>query len=280
MQARTIIAVTAALAMVTLASTEVWAQGGSYGGGVIAPGSPPIVLSGQSGGPRNANSMGSSCRGNIAFAPDHVFNVVAPMQVTFTVLNQGGDTTMIVMGPSGVFCDDDSAGSLRPQVSQMLMPGQYQVFIGTYGGGGMHPYTLRAMGSGGGPPPPQPVVQGGGGRYGGAVIGGGQMYANLSGASGGPISARTYGGACRGWVAGIPDHVITVTTPSSVTFDVTASGDTTLVITGPTGVLCNDDGGNGSNPRISGFFAPGRYEVRVGSYSQGRNFPYSMSIHP
>ncbi len=278
MKARTIIAVSAALAMVTLASTEVWAQGGSYGGGVIAPGSPPIVLSGTSGGPRSASGMGSRCRGNIAMTPDHIFNVLAPMTVRFEVLNQGGDTTMVVMGPSGVFCDDDSGGSLRPRIIQQLMPGQYQVYIGTYGGRGMHPYTIRVTGSGGAPAPqPSP---GGNGRYGGAVLGHGQMYANLSGVSGGPISARTYGSQCRGWVAGMPDHVITITSPMVLTFDVSSGGDTTLVITGPAGVLCNDDGGSGTNPRITRPLSPGRYEIRVGSYSNGRNYPYSLSIHP
>lgn len=279
MHIRKIIAVSAALAMVTLAATEVWAQGGTYGGGVISPGGPPAILSGQSGGPRNASSMGSSCRGSIAMAPDHMFNVVAPMHVTIEVLNQGGDTTLVVMGPSGVFCDDDSAGSLRPRVSQMMMPGIYQVFVGTYGSGGMHAYTLRAMGSGGAPQP-QPVVSGGGGRFGGAVLGGGQVFANLSGQSGGAISARSYGNQCRGWVDGIPDHVITVTSPVNVTFDVNGSGDTTLVITGPAGILCDDDGGNGFNPRITRFLMPGMYEIRVGSYSQGRIIPYTMSIHP
>lgn len=286
MQVRTVMVLSTVLAIVALAAPEARAQGGSYGGGMIGPGSPPITLSGTSGGPRNASAMGSNCRGNIAMVPDHVFTVTAPMTVRFEVLNASGDTTLVVMGPSGVFCDDDSGNGLNPRVMQHMMPGQYQVFVGTYGGRSMFPYTIQVAGQGGfvapmPTPMPTPVPHGGGGgRYGGAMIGPGQPFANLSGTSGGPITSRTYGGHCRGWVDGMPDHVITVTSPMMVTFDVSASGDTTLVITGPAGVLCDDDSGNGSNPRITRPLAPGRYEIRVGSYSSGRNYPYTLSIHP
>lgn len=283
MGARKIIVTLSLLAMVAAVSTEAQAQGGTYGGGVIAPGSPMLTLSGRSGGHRPANSMGGSCRGNIAAAPDHVVNITAPMNVRFEVLNAGGDTTMVLVGPSGVFCDDDGGNGFNPRIIRQLMPGVYQIFIGTYSGNNFYPYTMQIMGQGGMPMPvPTPVMPGvnPGGRYGGAVLGPGRMFASLSGRSGGPIQARTYGGHCRGWTAGMPDHVLTITSPMVLTFDVAAHGDTTLVITGPTGVLCDDDSGNGNNPRVTRPLSPGRYEVRVGSYSSGNFYPYTLSIHP
>jgi hypothetical protein len=281
MQPRKVVFLGMLLTLVFFEAAEARAQGGSFGGGVIGPGSPPMALAGTSGGPRSASMMGSNCRGNIAMVPDHVFTVTSPMMVRFEVISQAGDTTLVVVGPSGVFCDDDSAGSLRPRVMQQLMPGQYQVFVGTYGGSGMYPYTIQVSGQGGyGAPVPVPVPMGGGGRFGSAVIGPGQMYANMSGVSGGPISSSTYGGHCRGWVAGMADHILTVTSPMVITFDVSAPGDTTLVITGPTGVLCDDDSGGSANPRITRPLSPGRYEIRVGSYSSGNTYPYTLSIHP
>jgi len=226
--------------------------------------------------------MGGSCRGNIAMVPDHVINVTSPMAVRFEVVNASGDTTMVLVGPSGVICDDDGGNGFNPRIVRQLMPGVYQVFIGTYSGNNFYPYTIQVAG-----PTvrvaPTPVIPGAGtpgGRYGGAVLGPGRMFASLSGRSGGRIAARTYGGHCRGHVDGMPDHVLTVTSPMVLTFDVAASGDTTLIITGPTGVLCDDDSGSGMNPRITRPLSPGRYEVRVGSYSSGNFYPYTLSIHP
>ena len=278
MQKRLLLA--AVLAAAASASGQAWAQGGTFGGAVIGPGTPPVTLNGTSGGPRAASSFGSSCRGQIAMAPDHIFNVTMPMQVRFEVLNAGGDTTMVVTGPAGVLCDDDSGNGLNPMIDRHLPPGQYQVFIGTYGSSGrMLPYTIQVSGRGGMVAPPPPSHHGGG-RYGGAVLAPHSPVESLAGVSGGPRSARSMGPQCRGHIAATPDHIITVTSPMMLTFDVTAPGDTTLVITGPTGVLCDDDGGPGFNPRISAPLQPGSYQIFVGSYSRRQNYHYTMSIRP
>lgn len=263
---------------VALLSTEAQAQGGTYGGGVIAPGSPPVTLAGTSGGPRQARSMGSSCRGTIAVRPDHVFNVVTPMQVRFEVLNSSGDTTMVVVGPSGVFCDDDSGNGFNPRVIRHLMPGQYQVYVGTYSGRNMYPYTIQVSGMGAPAPTPAPMPVGA--IFGTAVLGIGNMMASLSGTSGGPMPANSYGSSCRGYINQMPSHVLTVTAPMVLTFDVSGSGDTTLVVSGPGGTHCNDDGGSGFNPRITRPLTPGTYRIFVGSYSRGSVHPYTLSIHP
>lgn len=282
MQCRPVLTVCMVLGL-ALATSDAWGQGGRYGGGVVAPGSPAVTLTGTSGGPRQANSMGSHCRGSIAATPDHVFSVTTPMPVRFEVLNARGDTTLVVVGPSGVLCDDDGGNGFNPRIIQNVMPGQYQVYVGSYSSGSLHQYTLQVAGQGG---PAMPVAYATaaqpttGGRYGGAVLAPGSMFANLAGQSGGALSANSMGPGCRGYIANIPDHVITVSSPMVVTFDINASGDTTLVVAGPSGVLCDDDGGNGFNPRLTGSLQPGVYQIYVGSYSSGRVYPYSMSIHP
>ncbi len=281
MQIRSVLAVCAALIVATVAS-EARSQGGSYGGGIIAPGSPPLTLAGRSGGGRQARSMGSSCRGTIAVRPDHVIRVTSPMQVRFEVLNAGGDTTFVIVGPSGVMCDDDSGNGVNPRIIRQLMPGVYRVFVGTYGGRNFFPYTIQVQGMGMPMPQPmpQPMPMPGGARFGGAVVGPGNMTAVLSGTSGGPIPARNYGSSCRGHITAMPSHTINVLSPMMLTFDVTASGDTTLTIIGPAGTLCDDDGGAGSNPRIMRPLNPGTYQVYVGSYSRGRTYPYTLHVHP
>jgi len=260
-------------------SSSAQAQGGTYGGAVLAPGVPPVTLTGTSGGPRQASSVRSYCRGSIAHAPDHVFTVVTPMTVRFEVIQAPGDTTLVIMGPTGVHCDDDGGSGFNPRVVQSLAPGQYQVYVGSYGRSALHPYTLQAVAQGGMPIAPPAAM--GGGRYGGAMLSPASMFAKLTGTSRGPMQASTTRGShCRGYVAAVPDHVLTVTSPMVVTFDVSANGDTTLILVGPTGVQCNDDGGNGSNPRLTQALQPGMYQVFVGSYSSGNFFPYNLSIHP
>jgi hypothetical protein len=273
-----IIAACAAL-VVTSISTDGWSQGGTYGGGVIAPGSPPMTLSGTSGGPRQARSMGSQCRGTIAARPDHVFRVSSPMTVHFEVLNASGDTTMVIVGPSGTFCDDDSGNGFNPRIIQHLMPGRYRVFIGSYSAGNLYPYTLRVQGQGV-PMPPPPTHHQGGALFGNAVLGPGQMTAVLSGTSGGPVPARNHGPTCRGHITAVPGHLVTVHSPMVLNFNVQAPGDTTLVVVGPGGTFCDDDGGNGFNPRVTRPLQPGTYQVFVGTYSSGRVYPYTLSITP
>lgn len=278
MQTRLVLMICTMMVATTI-STEAWSQGGTYGGGIIAPGSPPLTLAGTSGGPRQARSMGSSCRGTIAVRPDHVFTVTTPMTVRFEVVNAGGDTTMVVVGPSGIICDDDSGSGVNPRVMQHLMPGQYQVYVGTYSGRNMYPYTLQVQGQGGHQPMPTPHVPSGA-RFGAAVLGPGSMNATLNGTSGGPVSARSRGSRCRGHINPMPSHIVRVLSPMVATFDVNGPGDTTLVVVGRTGTHCNDDGGNGFNPRLTIPLQPGVYQVFVGSYSRGQSYPYTLRLHP
>mgnify|MGYP003574492047 CR=1 FL=1 len=103
----------------------------------------------------------------------------------------------------------------------------------------------------------------------------------LSGTSGGGMSASTMGGSCRGWITPNPDHQMFLNTPFNwLRVFVRASGDTTLVIRGPMPSMatrCNDDR-FGTNPAIEGAWAPGQYNVWVGSYGSGQNHPYQIGF--
>ena len=91
--------------------------------------------------------------------------------------------------------------------------------------------------------------------------------------AGGPNPAQNTSPSCRGWVANQPDFFIIYDSANAwdLVFNVLSDSDTTLLIHSPGGRwYCDDDGGEGSNPRLA--FenpAPGRYSIWVGTYSQG-----------
>jgi hypothetical protein len=92
----------------------------------------------------------------------------------------------------------------------------------------------------------------------------------------GKVNTET--GMCIGFVDTSPDHQVTL----SAAFDflqlkVSSTGDTVLLIKGPGGVWCNDDGTD-RNPDISGAWLPGTYEVWIGSYEAKASFPYLLEI--
>ncbi|MBI2895445.1 MAG: hypothetical protein HYY06_17955 [Deltaproteobacteria bacterium] len=99
------------------------------------------------------------------------------------------------------------------------------------------------------------------------------------GQSGGPSEASALGAGCRGWIKGRPDHVVRLETSfAALRMDVTAPGDTTLVVQTPSGQwLCSDDV-VGNNPRVEGALGAGSYRIWVGSYRPGQSFAYELSL--
>ncbi|MDB9523974.1 hypothetical protein PN480_18785, partial [Dolichospermum circinale CS-1225] len=55
------------------------------------------------------------------------------------------DTTMIIKGPGGTWCNDDFDGN-NPGVVGEWLPGTYQIWIGSYKENDSLPYTLKIMG--------------------------------------------------------------------------------------------------------------------------------------
>ncbi len=85
---------------------------------------------------------------------------------------------------------------------------------------------------------------------------------------------------CPGYWAQQPQHIITL--PGGMPYfrvDVVSNADTTLAIVSPDGqVWCNDDGGEGRNPRLEGQFPAGTYAVYVGTYRRGYRANYTAQL--
>lgn len=107
----------------------------------------------------------------------------------------------------------------------------------------------------------------------------------VRGMSGGSVDAsnmagqkETATGLCTGFVDQKPNHTLVLKTK----FDylkllVQSPGDTTMIVSGPGGVWCNDDF-DGKNPGMVGEWLPGTYKIWVGSYDKDKYFPYTLQI--
>lgn len=90
----------------------------------------------QSGGPISANdSIGGSCVGYIAEAPDFRLNFQPGSLPLIISVNSNADTTLVINGPDGSwYCDDDSGVGTNPSIRWDRPPsGQYDIWVGTWG---------------------------------------------------------------------------------------------------------------------------------------------------
>lgn len=97
----------------------------------------------------------------------------------------------------------------------------------------------------------------------------------ISAVSGGSLDAASLdlGGACVGFIADVPDFRVQWNGDSALLrFYFASDGDTTLVVSGPDGIVCNDDADDGFqmlNPLVElASPAAGEYNVWIGSYDQ------------
>ena len=85
-----------------------------------------------------AEELGADCVGNVtSMQPDVALNYTAGSSFGLYLYAEAAeDTTLIVLGPDGWYCDDDSHGALNPGVTfDSPSSGDYLIWVGTYGGG-------------------------------------------------------------------------------------------------------------------------------------------------
>jgi hypothetical protein len=119
----------------------------------LAPGfmPDPHTVIGTSGGEVMASSLGITasnggyCTGYISANPDHIFTSSGsfPYLRIDAVGANSGDTTMVILDPTGQYrCDDDGGGYPNPRIAGAFPPGTYRVWVGSYGSGEFHQYSL------------------------------------------------------------------------------------------------------------------------------------------
>jgi len=104
----------------------------------------PMTFSVKSGGSIDASSLGGSCAGYIANAPDFQFTFSPGLLSLWVSVISSADTTLVINSPNGSWiCDDDSGGDLDPSIYlKDPASGVYDLWIGTYSSSAIYDATL------------------------------------------------------------------------------------------------------------------------------------------
>lgn len=282
-----------ALTLLALAGPAI-AQQARFGTVTLSPGAPPQVLGGTAGGGNDASLYGSSatgpCRGWIEVAPNHQMILHSAVEQLEIRVSSSGDTTLVVQGPGGTLCNDDTDG-LNPVIAGRFEPGIYNVYVGTYSPAASDNYSITfsggsagSGGSGGSGPAAGLDLSTSQVRFGSLTLGSGFAPdpQRLHGALTTQVQADALGdspfGPCRGWTTPEPSHLLTLTSSfERLAMSVESTQDTTLIVHGPDGWRCNDDT-YGLQPEIAGAWSAGTYRVWVGVYQNGASGDYELRI--
>ncbi|BAZ39746.1 hypothetical protein NIES4101_57010 [Calothrix sp. NIES-4101] len=82
------------------------------------------------------------CTGFFDEKPDHTIELKNRFEYLKLQVQSPADTTLIISGPGGSWCNDDFNGK-NPGIVGEWLPGIYQVWIGSYEKNRYLPYTLQ-----------------------------------------------------------------------------------------------------------------------------------------
>lgn len=109
----------------------------------------PTIIRGISGGSVPAKTISGRadtatgpCVGFMDEKPDHVLVLTAFFNYLSIVVDSPDDTTIVVSGPGGTWCNDDYQGK-NPGIAGQWLPGTYKIWIGSYDKTKFHPYIIK-----------------------------------------------------------------------------------------------------------------------------------------
>ena len=98
----------------------------------------PLILKGMSGGEVKATEIVKTeetvtgfCNGFVDSKPNHVLVLSNFFDFLKIEIDSQTDTTIVVEGPGGVWCNDDSVDA-NPAIEGEWQPGKYKIWIGSY----------------------------------------------------------------------------------------------------------------------------------------------------
>ncbi|BAU44152.1 hypothetical protein [Leptolyngbya sp. O-77] len=119
----------------------------------LTPGADPSpkTIRGISGGPLPASDVAGRpetatgpCLGFVDTQPDHILTLTAPFEFLSLQVQSAEDTTLVVKGPGGSWCNDNYL-SLNPGIAGQWLPGRYEIWIGSHRNNGYFPYLIRVL---------------------------------------------------------------------------------------------------------------------------------------
>jgi hypothetical protein len=108
-----------------------------------------VIIRGISGGDiamrtvtEQDSTQTGTCAGFIDREPDHVVVLRDFFDFLSLEVASPDDTTLLIRGPGGLWCNDDYAGR-NPAISGAWLAGQYEVWVGSYRKDRYHPYLIQ-----------------------------------------------------------------------------------------------------------------------------------------
>ncbi|NWF62453.1 MAG: hypothetical protein HXY43_25240 [Fischerella sp.] len=109
----------------------------------------PLQVRGMSGGSLPGNQVVNKtetptgqCAGFVDEKPDHTLQLTTKFDYLKVLVDSPEDTTLIISGPGGTWCNDDFNGK-NPGIVGEWLPGTYQLWVGSYHKDKYFPYTLQ-----------------------------------------------------------------------------------------------------------------------------------------
>ncbi|MFP4124998.1 hypothetical protein [Coleofasciculus sp.] len=109
----------------------------------------PLIIRGISGGSVSTPDVSGrretptgSCIGYIDEQPDHILELTSFFNYLSLQVESPEDTTLLVKGPGGSWCNDDAEGK-NPGISGQWLAGEYKVWVGSFQENKYHPYVIR-----------------------------------------------------------------------------------------------------------------------------------------
>lgn len=114
--------------------------------------SSPMTIEGVSGGNsaavevvRTENTATGYCDGFVHRQPNHIFKLNSFFDFLKVEVESKADTTILIKGPGGVWCNDD-AETANPVIEGQWQPGIYEVWIGSYQQNVNNNYRIKITG--------------------------------------------------------------------------------------------------------------------------------------
>ncbi len=114
--------------------------------------SQPFIIKGTSGGTVKAteitqteNTATGYCDGYVRSQPNHFLKLETFGEFMRLEVESPADTTIIIKGPDGVWCNDD-AGSVNPMIEGQWQQGLYRVWVGSYRANTNNDYRIKITG--------------------------------------------------------------------------------------------------------------------------------------
>jgi hypothetical protein len=112
----------------------------------------PLILKGMSGGKIRATDMVNTegtttgfCNGFVSNRPNHVLVLSNFFEFLKIEVASSTDTTIVVEGPGGVWCNDDF-NDTNPALEGQWQPGRYKIWIGSYQADTNNIYQIKITG--------------------------------------------------------------------------------------------------------------------------------------